>query len=333
MAERATVQQVTQIGKEASPGVNVPATIQLPSTSIKLGIQADVRSFRSEGTKYPAIAALGKEWVQGRITGVGAYADLVYLLASIMRKPDSAQEGATTAYTHVFDLENAEPDDVVTYSIEEGSPAAPGGEVVAHECSYGLVTELGFEITREAFNVSGALIGRGFETLGAQMTAGTPLGTVPILPGDISIYLDADEGDLGDTLLERVLKVGFRLGDRFNPLWALNAAESSFAAHVERVPTLTMTLQMAADAVGMSPLSVMRAGSTRFLRVEAESSELAGVGFPFKATFDLAGKVTRVSDFSDVDGVYAVEWTFTGAPLLTGNTPLKASVTNQVASV
>lgn len=334
MAERATVQQATQIGVEATPGTNVPAAIRLPATSIKLGINADVKSFRAEGTKYAGIAALGKEWVVGDIRGVGCYSDLAYLLAGIMCKPDSAQEGTTTAYTHDYELANAEPDDVATYSVEEGSPDAPGvGEVVAHECSYGLLTEVGADISRDSFDISGALIGRGFTNLAAQMTTGTALDEVPILPGDISIYLDEDEGDLGTTLLTRVLRASFKLGDRFNPLWALNAAESSWSAHVERVPALTMTLQMEADAVGMGLLDVMRAGSTRFIRLEAVSSELAGEAVPYTLRLDIAGKVTGVSRFSDVDGVYAIEWTFTGAPALTGDVPCVVSLTNKIASI
>lgn len=334
MAERATIQQVSQIGVETSPGTNVAAAIRLPATSIKLGINADVKSFRAEGTKYAGIAALGKEWVVGDIAGLACYSDLFYLLAGIMCKPESTQKGTTTAYAHEYELANAEPDDVATYSIEEGNPAAPGvGEVAAHECSYGLLTELGMAISRDSFDISGALIGRGFANLTTQMTAGTALDEVPILPGDISIYLDEDEGDLGDTLLERVLKTSFKLGDRFNPVWALNAAESSWAAHVERAPALTMTLQMAADATGMALLDVMRAGSTRFIRLEAVSSELAGEGIPYKLQLDMAGKVTGVSKFSDVDGVYASEWTFTGTPALTGDVPCRVSLTNKIASI
>jgi hypothetical protein len=100
------------------------------------------------------------------------------------------------------------------------------------------------------------------------------------------------------------------MGDRFNPVWVLNSANTSFVAHVEQEPTAQVTLMVEADAAGMGLLSTMRAGSTQFLRIKATSANTAGVGNPYSLTLDQAVKVSDVGDFSDEDGVYAIEYTF-----------------------
>jgi hypothetical protein len=46
------------------------------------------------------------------------------------------------------------------------------------------------------------------------------------------------------------------------------------------------------------------------VRLKASSADLAGVGFPYSVQFDLAGKVSAISNFQDQDGVYALEYTW-----------------------
>ena len=334
MAERATVQMVTQIGKETvAKGTPVAAAIRLPATSFETGIQANVRPFRAAGTKYNSITALGREWVQARITGQAAYGDLAYLLASIMRAPTSAQQGATTAYKHTYDLALSAPDNVVTFSVEQGDPSTYVSGVKAHKWNYGLVSELGIEFARDEVMVSGLMIGREFANLSTTMTAATAIQAVPIQGPEVSVFLDPTLGNIGTTRLTRALRTNWQLSGRFNPLWTLNAAATSWAAEVEAAPELSLSLMMAADAVGMGPLTNLRNGETAFIRIDATSTVLAGVAYPHKLQLDMACKVTGVSDFSDEDGVYAIEWTFAGVPELTDSKPCKIELTNKVVSV
>jgi hypothetical protein len=64
-----------------------------------------------------------------------------------------------------------------------------------------------------------------------------------------------------------------------------------------------------ADDQGMALLETLRAGGTHYLRIQAEHTEEAGVGFPYLFQFDLACKISDASDFSDEDGLYAITWT------------------------
>jgi hypothetical protein len=72
-----------------------------------------------------------------------------------------------------------------------------------------------------------------------------------------------------------------------------------------------VTLKVLADAGGMALLSNMREGASKFIRIGAISETMIGVtSTPYSLTIDAALKVKSVSEFSDEDGVYAVEWTF-----------------------
>ena len=72
MAELATVFQVVQIGLESVYGTSGSANIQLQSLSIEPAVEADVKTFRATGLKFPAVSALGKEWTSAKIAGPAA---------------------------------------------------------------------------------------------------------------------------------------------------------------------------------------------------------------------------------------------------------------------
>ena len=142
-------------------------------------------------------------------------------------------------------------------------------------------------------------------------TAPTAVTEMEILPGDIDIYLDPLVGNIGTTKLTRVLKATWGISDRFGTVWPLNSALESFGAIVETEPKTEIKCLVEADAAGMALLTTMRAGTTGFMRISCISDTLAGAATePYSLKLDNAVKVEDVSEFSDEDGVYAIEWTF-----------------------
>jgi hypothetical protein len=135
----------------------------------------------------------------------------------------------------------------------------------------------------------------------------------------MSVFLDGTAVGLGTTKLLRALKGSFEIADRFGPLWVVDAALDSFATTIEIEPSLEFTLMQMADAAAMANLVTMRAGGTKFLRLEAVGPTIYSAGvyagvlaLKHKFTFDIAGQIKDISPFEDNDGVYAVEWTFGG---------------------
>jgi len=304
MPERATITQVVQIGVESTPGTQVAATKRLLATTIEPSIQADIATFRPMGGKFVTMAALGKEWVKAKISGRLVYTDIVYLLASALRyqAPTQITPPSGVAYRWVFEPQQSAEDPIKTYTVEFGSA------VRAARFVYGLVTEVGFSIDREKAETSGSMLGRALQD-GIALTANpSDVPLVPVLPTQVDVFLDNTAAALGTTKLARVASVEFSLSDRFGPVWTLDSAVSGFAAHVETELKCTLKLLVQADAQGMALLPAMRNGDKRFVRLRTTGPIIEG-STPYLFQVDMCGVVSDVGDFSDEDGVYAIEWT------------------------
>jgi hypothetical protein len=256
------------------------------------------------GSKFATILVPGKEWVEAEIEGVGSYSELLHLFSSCLVAPGAPTTVDTSARKWTFSPANNTEDTVKTLTVEQG------GSVRAHKFNYGLVTDLEITMNRDEVSVGGTMIGQLLSD-GITMTATpTALPQVPIIPNEIDVWLDSTSGALGTTKLLRCLETVISVGSRFNPVWVLNTANTSFVAHVEVEPAAEITLMLEADTVGMGFLTQLRAGSTKFLRVKGTSATLAGAATEkYSLTWDAAVKVKEFGEFSDEDGVFAIEMT------------------------
>lgn len=139
--------------------------------------------------------------------------------------------------------------------------------------------------------------------------APTAIALIPIAPGQVSVYLDATSGAIGTSKLLRDFVVEWSINDRFNPVWPLNAALASFDAAIEAKPTTAVRLTMGNDATGRALLTTMRAGDSKYLRVEAVGPEIE-TGFNNRFRLDSAIKITAAPTKEDVDGLSVLTWEF-----------------------
>ncbi len=304
MAERTTITQVSQLGVETTPGTGVAANKLLQVLSIEPAIKADVKTFRPLGAKYATIAALGKEWVEAKIKGdVACYNHLAYLLSSVLAYAAPAQQGATAAYLWTFTPAQSAEDTIKTFTVEQGSAVQAG------KFTYGIVKDFGLKFDREKIECSGAMLGQAYQD-GISLTGSpTAIAVQPILPTTLDVYLDTTSAGIGSTKLTRNFSGEFSIGDRFAPIWPINSAVSGFAATVETAPKAQLKLLVEADSTGMGPLTAMRNGDKRYIRLKAIGPLIASTYY-YTLQLDLCGVVSDVGEFGDTDGVYAIEWTF-----------------------
>jgi hypothetical protein len=302
MAERSTLFETVQIGVETTPGTAVAANKKLLATSFEIGANPDVSIFRPNGYKFPTIASLNREWVEGSVTGQMSYTDLVYLLSSLVTTDTPATTG-TTGQEWVFASDSDGPDTPKTFTIEQGS------SVRAHEFSHALITGLTLTFGNDGCEVDGTVIGTAL-TDGITLTATpTEIALQPVMRTQVAVYMaDTAAGLSSADALERVLNVEWTLNDRFAPVWTLNQS-TSWDAFVESEPDTEFTVMMEADAEGMGLLTTMRAGSTKFFRIEAIGPVIGAGPATYSLVIDTAVKITDVSDFRDEDNIVAVEWT------------------------
>jgi len=272
------------------------------------------------------VAALGKEWNEAGISGPLTFTEIVYPLASVLNYAAPVQQGVTIAYLWTFTPPQAGVSTNKTFTIEMGS------SVRAHSSAYNLVTGLGFNITRDDVEVSGSILGHALADNITLTATPTEIALVPVLPTQVSVYIDASGAALGTTKMLRVLRANLEFGDRFSPVWPIDAAQTDFPAHVEDLPTASLKLLMAADTQGMALLTTMRAGDKKFIRIKAEGA-LIVTAHPYLFQADVCGVVESVSDFSDEDGIYAIEWTFSVAYDSTWAKALEVQVKNALTAL
>jgi hypothetical protein len=298
MAERATVNQAAYFGVEAAYGDGAAVAHRLRSVSMALDPQATSEMFRPDGSKFPVLAVPGPEWVGADLTGKPTYTEMMWLLASLIDDGAHAVSGAGNS--HTFGITEGQADTPISLHIQQGDA------VRAHEFVYGLVQELALDITRQAANLTGRLIGRAVNDgvdLSAIVVTDVPL--IPCVPKEFSVYLDPTAAALGTTKLTRAFRLQPRLGNRYNPVWPINASNASFATHVETPPQGECTFLFEADTAGMARLPEFRNGTTVFCRIEAVGPLIGGATYN-KLTWDNAYKIREVQRFEDSDGVYAI---------------------------
>jgi len=303
MPERASISQVVQIGVESTSGTAVAANKKLLATLIEPSIQTAVKMFRPLGGKYATVGAQSKEWAAAKVSGQMVYTDVVYHLSSIMNYAAPVQQGATAAYQWTFTPGQATEDTAKTYTVEMGSAAR------AHKMAYGIFDSWGYAFSRDEVSVKGSMLGQKI-TDGITLTSSpTEIALQPVLPTEISVYLDATAGGIGTTKLSRVFSGDYQLDSKVGAVWPVDAAQGSFAAHVETEPKAQLKLLVAADSVGMGLLTNMQAGDKRFIQIKAVGPIIAS-SYTWLFQHSICGIVSGVSEFKDQDGVYAIEWTF-----------------------
>lgn len=302
MPERSTLTELCQIGIETVLGTAVAATKTLQAASIKLDLEVDTDEFQPRGFKYPTIVTPTKDWTGGSLDGRLTYDEFLYLLALGVATPTVVTAAGVSTWTCA--PSTSAPDTMKSATVENGS------SVRAHRAPGLQLSDLSYSIDRDSgLSIAGTPMGMQLQdgvTLSAGATASNP---TPILIGQVSVFMDTTSAGLGTTKLLRLHDLEWKLSSRQGPVWTLDAAQTSYAAPVETDPTCELMLTLEANSEGMGPLALLRAGSTRFIRVEAIGATISG-GSTYRFRHDMAVKVKDPGSFGDTDGLVAMPWTF-----------------------
>lgn len=335
MTERATVTEVTQIGAETVPGTLVATTKKLRAASISLNVDASMDTFTPEGIKFPTLTTELTEMASGDIEGRGTFNEMLYLLNGAIKSVSAGAQILDTAiptgmYPWTFVPASDTEDTVKTFTVERG------GAYRANRAGYVVINELGLSFKRDgAVELSGSVFGKAIED-GITLTAGnTELTPVPIAITGVDVYMDATSGALGTTKLARLKSADLKVGPRFNPLWVIDSSQSSYVAHVEGEFPLTFDVTLEADAQGMGVLPLLRAGTTRFVRLKATgpAGYVGGVTVNHSLIWDMCLKVTDPGDFDDDDGLRTIDWGFKAHHDATWGKAMSLVVTTNVATL
>lgn len=332
MPAPSALNQGVQLGVESASGTPVAATKKLQSLSLAPAAQVSNDMFRPAGQKFATVASLGRDWTQWATPGKPTYDEIVYPLSSILgaavvTTPDATN--APDARRWTFSPSSTDPDNRKTFTAEHGNSTR------ARRAAYLIWTALNLDIGADNVDLGGSAMSRALEE-GITLTPNpTSVPLVPVVRSQFSIYSDATAAALGTTKLEYGFLANWSISDVVSSVWPIDASLSSYKEHVETDPDPTFELTPAADAVGSNFLSYLRAGTTRFIRLEANGA-IIGTGpstTTYQLRFDMAVKVREMGDYSEEDGVFVSPFTFEMVHDATWGRAHQVSVTNTTAAL
>lgn len=302
MPELSTVARNVQIGKETTPGTGVAAGKQLQYIGFSLAPALEMQQFRPMGSKVNAAVTPGKDSSTMTIEGQGSYSEVVYLLSGLL-KDVTPTTVDTTGKSWLYEPLARSEETKARYTIEEGSTVRAG------KATYGTVTDVTLTFNRsEGLTISGSGFAQQYQDNIALTGSPTVIEEAIVLPTHLNVYSNDTFGAIGTTKLTRDFEAVCEIGGVVGQVWPINSANASFVSDVEIVPTATVSLTCSADTAGMGFLTAARAGATKYVRLEALSTVLAGSATAFyKLWVDMACKVTEFPGFDDQDGLKVVK--------------------------
>lgn len=315
MTRRSFTNQEVQIGKEASHGAGGSAGKILGGMSTwTMGGKPTTKQFMTVGRHYASASAMLTDESSGKISGVGDFATVAYILGSHFGTGSPVLHApSTTAYDYTFTpaLTGKNIDSALSYVIQVGdaTDAEQYAFCLFNGFSYsgGRAQEISFEsdILAQAF------------TDGITKTASpTELVPNPMTGAMVNIYLDSTSAGIGTTLLATsVLSYQFKADPYYKQYWPTNRTNASWADAIDIDKKHTFTLKLEADSASIAYKSTYLAtGARAYVRVDVQGPTIDGAN-SVKAAFkhDMACFVSGMKEFEDVDGVYAVEYELTVA--------------------
>src|SRR5678816_2778611 len=275
MADPFVVNRQVQIGVESTSGTPVPANKLLPSMSIDLDPVFDTTKIKATGRRFASIIVpSGQEGVTGKLAGGVTFTELIYPLSMLWGASATVVHpaGGVNAWQWVWSPPLSGRTNPKSMTIEAGDSDD------SERVSYGILTDLGLDLSRAGSVLSGAILGQTIEKYaalsGGSWTGMTPTPTaialLPVLPKKWDVYMDATSGALGTTKLLRCFKATFGYGGAFVPYYPMNSALTTWAGAADGEDVgATISLQLIKDAVGEGLWTQARAGSTRYIRLVA----------------------------------------------------------------
>lgn len=194
----------------------------------------------------------------------------------------------------------------ITYTLQQGDV------VDAEQYAYLIFSGWGYTFTRkQEVQISGDWFSQTF-TDGISLTASpTNVALLPMTGAQFNVYLDTTSAGIGVTQLTDPLKVDFKPSNYFGQYFPINRANASYTSHLDTLPKNELKLTLQANSTGIAVRgNYLQTGTRAYVRVSGVGATIdTPNSIKAAMTHDMAVFVSDMAEFSDVDGVYAVEYT------------------------
>ena len=309
MGVRAKVNQVVQIGVESTAGSGTVAGKLLSAWDWTFGGKAATKQFTGTGRKYPSASAELTEMSEGKISGAGDFAALVYPLSSVYGAATITSVGtSTTAKSWTFTPPIAGAASPKTFVVQQGDTND------AEQYAYLIFSGWGYTIGRkQEVAITGDWFSQTFSDGVTMTTSPVNIALLPMTGAMANIYLDTTSSGLGTTQLTNIMKFEYKGSNFYSQYWPINRANASFTSHIDMMPKNEVTLTLNADTTAMALRSTyLEADTVRaYIQVTVTGPTIASAPTETALmTHQMACFCSDIKPFSDVDGDYAIEFTF-----------------------
>jgi len=294
----------TTAGVAASSGV--AATKRFSGLEINITDAIETKQFRSWGAKANTISAIHKLWAKGSYKGPLSYVEICYILASLAPKTVTADSPVAGVTEWNFLPNPTGSDSVNSFTLEDGDDEAVE--------RYSSLQFLSFEGTwgLDDITCSGEVISKPHTNIGG-LTAGTSLlAQRPVLRSHVDLFIDTAYGSIGTTKFPDTFDGKFKIGNKFDPKWVLNTSETSWKELVEKIPEMSMTTVIEANAQGRALVYDITTNNTgRYIRLRSQGGIVTG-STPYLLQFDMYGQAQDIRPQKDLNGMvyaYEIDWT------------------------
>lgn len=311
MATTSTLNRVTQIGMEVTPGTLVAATKKLQMIDLQTAANPTFQSYPGTARRFNVAHALNQQQSVLKLGGKFNYTEMVYVYSNMYGAATiTTPVGATLARNWKWQIPLSGSITRKTWSIEEGD------SIAARTMAYGLLSGWGFKADRESeIALSGDGVAYG-QTGGATLTGSlSAVPQIPLLGKHINIYADNTWAGIGGTQLSKPMQTELKWSKDNDVYWTMNRSNTSFAEHVDMPPAVDLSLMYPNDATAASLMTDALANTTKYVRFEAIGDKIeVGSGGPdqfYTTMIDIPCRITKVDSDADQKGVRVRTFHFT----------------------
>ena len=310
---RPSVNIVSQIGGEVTPGTAVAANRFIPTISWLPKLKIDSKQFRAQGSKYNTTSVHHRKHSEGTFDGVLDYNSIIYVLngLTVPVTTPAAVAGSTTAKKWAYRPLSRQLDNPKTYTIEVGDAVA------VDKYAYGQLTSLTTAWGQDDLKISGGLIAQTMVPNQTQTGSVVNLAERPVERGQVDVFVDTAFGSIGTTQVTDPFEEEFALGEKFKPKFVHNSQYASWKEAIEIAPSLVFTFTEEHNAQGRSRLAgvINNATAMQYMRIKCQGVDLSTAqdgSVRELIQWDVAGKFTEPEEIKDIlsGGVYGYKYHF-----------------------